>query len=177
MPNWCDNELRITGPPEQLDRFVQEARGVPPLYGPDRDTDNPPLEEALCFHNLYPVPDGLLERTYGASAEDEKDLPPVDGCRSGHDWEVRHWGTKWGPSDSCCEVLATGDGGGEVEYGFSTAWTPPLGFLQHVSTRFPELRFDLRYSEIGCAFQGRFIVQGGDVKLDVCRDLVEEDTP
>lgn len=177
MPNWCDNELRITGPPKQLDRFVQEARGIPPQYGPDRDADDTLVEEALCFHNLYPVPAELLERTYGASAEDEKDLPPVDGCRSGYEWEIKHWGTKWGASDSCCEVTPAEGGGSEAEYGFSTAWTPPIGFLKYVSTRFPELRFDLRYSEIGCAFQGRFIVQGGDVKLDVCRDLVEEDTP
>jgi len=75
------------------------------------------------------------------------------------------------------EVLPTGDGGSEAEYGFSTAWTPPIDFLKYVSTQFPALRFDLRYSEIGCAFQGRFIIQGGDVKLDVCRDLVEEETP
>ena len=92
MPNWCENHLCITGPAEQRARFVKDARGTPQRYGPGKNQADQPATEMLCFHKLYPVPEELLRRSYGARKEHEKDLPPVDGCRSGLEWERGRWG-------------------------------------------------------------------------------------
>jgi len=174
MPNWCKNHLRITGPREERGRFVKEARGTPQRYGPGRNPADRPVTDMLCFHKLCPVPEGLLQRSYRARKENEKDLPPVDGCLSGLEWERGHWGCKWGVSDCDCRVDVSGD---QVEYRFLTPWSPPIGFLEHVSAVFPELRFELDYSEPCCGFEGQFAVCNGSVEFDRFQELLQEDAP
>jgi hypothetical protein len=178
MPNWCENNLKITGPAEELDRFVKEVQGTGPQYKPysvEGINKEPPQKQILCFHKLYPVPAELLRRTYGASEEDEKDLPLVDGCKSGYDWEITHWGCKWGVSNQHCEMTTAPDDDSEVGYWFMSAWAPPTSFFKHISRMFPKLRFRVTYSEGGLAFKGRFIVQDGKVKLDLCEQMTEKD--
>ena len=175
MPNWCENELRITGPAEEMDRFVKEAHGSTRQYGPKKKGASPPETQMLCFHKLFPVPDELLKRSYGADMGHEKDLPAIDGCRCGADWEIKHWGCKWGVSNANCQMTTGPDDDTEIGYWFLTAWSPPTEFLRHVSTIFPKLRFDLTYREIGCGFKGRFIVCNGKVELDACENLADED--
>ena len=177
MPNWCENRLRITGPPEDRDRFATNAKGTAPQYRQEPGATTAPVEEMLCFHKLLPVPDELLRRSHGGAAEDEKHLPPVDGCGGGYDWEIQHWGCKWGVNNRHCEMTTAPDDDTELGYWFLTAWSPPIGFLEHVSMRYPRLRFDLSYKEIGCGFKGRFIVQDGQVEVDASQELTEEDMP
>ena len=177
MPNWCENRLTITGPPEDMDRFAEDAKGTGPQYRQIDGSVEEPEEEILCFHKLFPVPDALLRRTYGGAAEDEKDLPPLDGCGNGCDWEIQHWGCKWGVDNRRYEMTTAPDDDTELGYRFLTAWSPPIGLLEHVSPRYPRLRFDLCYKEIGCGFKGRFIVQDGKVEVDASQELTEEDMP
>ena len=67
MPNWCSNELRVSGPPEDLTRFKEQASGFNPwnIPGP-KDKPSP-----LNFHSLVPVPDHILKLGY---------------ANAGHDW-------------------------------------------------------------------------------------------
>ena len=173
MPDWCKNDLRITGPPEERGRFVKEARGTPRRYGPGKDPADQPATDMLCFHKLHPVPEELLRRSYGALKENERDLRSVDGCRSGYDWEIRHWGCKWGASDFDCRMTAPPQGEKETEYRFLTPWTPPIAFLEHISITFPKLCFMLTYSESDWGFEGQFTVRNGGVELNRFQELLQ----
>jgi hypothetical protein len=175
MPNWCDNHLRITGPPEERGRFVREARGTLRRYGSNKDSADAPVTEMLCFHKLYPVPEELLQRSYGARKENERGLQSVDGCRSGYGWEIGHWGCKWGVSDCNCRMTPPSPGDNETEYWFQTPWTPPIGFFEHISAMFPKLQFELTYSEPDWGFEGRFAVCNGGVELDGFQELLQKD--
>ena len=177
MPNWCENELRITGPPEEMDRFVREAQGTARRYGPMRKDASPPEKQMLCFHKLFPVPTELLKRSYGADMEHERDLPAIDGCTCGADWEIKYWGCKWGVSNENCQMTTAPDDDIEAGYWFLTAWSPATGFFEHMSKMFPKLRFELTYRELGLGFKGQFIVCNGKVEVDVCEDLVDADEP
>ena len=131
MPNWCNNELRVSGPAEDIARFKQQAVGFSPWNAPPKDEKPSPLN----FHSLVPIPDGVLKAGY----ED-----------AGYDWENNHWGCKWG----ACHADLVDDNGSELFYSFDTAWAPPIGFLDGVAKLWPSLIFVLEYEEGGMGFKG-----------------------
>ena len=157
MPNWCSNNLVVSGPAHQLDVFVKQAEGYGPVYKPrhaappvlpgDATTHPPALRppSPLNFHSLAPVPARLLARTYGGEAEAEAEAAAglvVDVTapnHSGYNWEHANWGMKWGAVHARRERV----GPTEVRYRFDTAWVPPVRFFTNVSARFVALKFDL----------------------------------
>ena len=47
------------------------------------------------------------------------------GCdAAGYDWEIEHWGCKWG----ACNSQLTDEWEGHLTYLFDSAWSPPLAF-------------------------------------------------
>jgi hypothetical protein len=147
MPNWCDNHLRVTGPNEDVEKFRLQAVGHSPW-------DTPPEGEKPCvlnFHSLVPVPEAVLKAGYELA---------------GYDWELKNWGCKWG----ACQADLVDDNGCELVYGFDTAWSPPLAFLEHASKQWPSLTFILEYEESGNAFKGLTKAANGVVE-DYCIQL------
>ena len=65
MPNHCENDLIVSGPKAEIERFI--AAAVDP-----EDGDN-----AIRLDNFVPLPPELL------NYEDE------------YNWRIEHWGTKW----------------------------------------------------------------------------------
>src|ERR1019366_6470474 len=116
MPNWCSNNLTITGPKADVEAFKAKAVGHSPWEEPKGEPD------ALNFHSLVPVPEEVLIAGYEAG---------------GYDWERANWGCKWGASDPGILNEWTG----HVEYEFHTAWSPPIEFLQPVAVQWPSLVF------------------------------------
>ena len=49
---------------------------------------------------------------------------------AGHDWQRQHWGCRGGAEDAA--LADEWEGGAICE--FATAWTPPLAFLEHLTT-------------------------------------------
>lgn len=91
----------------------------------------------LKLNNLVPMP------------ESEKD--------DWRNWRIANWGTKWE-----CEYYhleMTEDG---LEIGFSSAWTPPRGWLLRVAPMFPTLSFTLTYQEEGAFFGGKMVLEGDE---------------
>ncbi len=84
----------------------------------------------------------------------------------GEDYDAR-WGTKW----NACHVCDAWDWQSEdedyamVEINFSTAWSPPIPVIDKLIELFPDCKFELRYYECGCAFQG-IKNNSGHVSLD-----------
>ena len=132
MPNWCMNKLTVTGPEADVQRFKEMAVGQSPWLRPGERPEEP---NVLNFHSLVPIPDEVLAAGY---------------ADAGYDWEVAHWGCKWGARDAC--ILDEWDG--HIEYEFNTAWSPPIEFLEQVAKQFPSLLFLLDYDEPGMAYKG-----------------------
>ena len=90
MPNWCQNHLRIHGPESDVQRFKTQAQG----HSPWREAGETAALNPLNFHNLVPIPTEVLQAGYG---------------EAGYDWELAHWGCKWGAYDMYVSALP-GDG-------------------------------------------------------------------
>jgi hypothetical protein len=146
MPNWCHNQLTITGPEADVRSFKENAAGRCPWLKPE-ETE----VEALNFHSLVSVPDEILQAGYEAA---------------GYDWERANWGCKWGADN----VTVLDEGGTCIIYEFYTAWSPPIEFLTAVAKQWPNLTFVLQYEEPGMAFKGLTKFQG-DIQEDHCISL------
>jgi hypothetical protein len=141
MPNWCQNELEITGPRESLERFKKAAKG---------------LDEAggllpFSFQALHPMPLELLGKD----------------CASGTmpdwwNWRVENWGTKWNlGKDVEWDDFNSHDDSATIS--FDTAWGPPEALILKVAKDFPDLTFNLSYAESGMDFSGTLCAHGDEV--------------
>jgi hypothetical protein len=137
MPNWCNNELRISGPAEAIAKFKQQAIGFNPWSMPPKDEEPSPLN----FHSLVPIPADVLKADYALV---------------GHDWEVKHWGTRWG----ACDVQLVEEAENFLCYHFDTAWAPAVEFIRHARQQWPALTFVLDYDEPGMGYKGLCKGQG-----------------
>lgn len=190
MPNWCSNTLTVSGPQEDLRRFISAARGREHSYNnfynnpwevfdeirltsilstPPEDSER---EVDLSFHRLYPVPADVRSWPYddGVTAQ----VAQVTGLKppemSGYYWENKHWGVKWGASDSHLN-----DYGDSAEYTFDTAWGPPMEWIHYVANEWPTLGFSLAYEEPGMCFRGEaFWMNGSCVSHDEYQMTEEE---
>jgi len=174
MPNWCENELYIEGPKEELDRFKREAAGENGCL--DMNAFIPYPVQFLNQDKIFKL--SIDEAIAEAEAEGEvlskeqkaevyfrihKDLK--DGFNSGgYEWCVKNWGTKW---NFCDPTLAREDDD-SLYYEFATAWSPPEPVIRKMGERFPMLLFELRYFEGAMEFNGILEIEGGQVVRDVC---------
>ena len=82
MPNWCENQISITGPNSVMDKIEK-------IINADDSHENTGL---LNF--FHPMPKELEGTTSPSSASD-KPQPKVDGFDNWYDWRNANWGTKW----------------------------------------------------------------------------------
>ncbi len=186
MPNWCDSELRIEGPEEDIKQFKELAKKH------NRYKENP----VLNTNNFIPYPEEFkkldkLSSNWMDKADDfakkngkdakswycgdklskklrdqfvkENGEQPSDGFNNGgYDWCLQNWGTKWG----ICSPELVEESKKELEYAFESAWSPATPVILKMSEMFPTLRFELRYFEQGMAFNGLYICEKGKVTED-----------
>ena len=141
MPNHCENELKVKGPQDELERFKLFAKGIYP-FGDDK-------EEILCCNNFIPAPKEAIH----------------DYSNVGYDWCIRNWGTKWGCYD--IELLEYKD---LLGYKFLTAWAPAKPVIEKMGEMFPLLKFELKYWERGMGFKGVLKIKNGEVVFDEEKD-------
>ena len=162
MPNWCYNELHVTGDHEDLDRFLNACIGLPAEY-----PSTPPeelirrKEPRFCFNALLPIPAEVLSHnTIPVSELSVNLLSILTGQYSGeldsYHWKLLHWGTKWDVYD--CNLTKNTIGftpdSKEIRFNFDTAWSPPIPWFTEAVSRFPMLHFTLHYEEPGMNFAG-----------------------
>jgi hypothetical protein len=138
LPNHCENDLRVTGPKDELKRFKKFAKGINP-WAEDRK------EELLSCHKIIPAPKEAI-KDYG---------------KVGYRWCIDNWGTKWG-----CYETDLQEQDRELFYAFQSAWSPPLPVIKKMGEMFPKLNFDLRYFEAGMGFNGMYRIEKGKVVSD-----------
>lgn len=151
MPNWCENQLQVTGSKSDLLWFQASVKGKHAQYvlteaekemvarfGEEK-------EEELynfTFHSLVPVPEEVLQAGYN---------------KTGYNWQNDNWGTKW---DVTGALLDEADN--QLLYQFDTAWAPPEPWVKCVSEQFPNLSFELAYFEPGMMFAGYVTYENGE---------------
>ena len=197
MPNWCFNNLTVSGNPKDVERFRRTAKGRTHTYNdfhqgntfmgggwPAFDEirlmaliSTPPelgKESDLSFHQLYSVPDEVRAIPYSRNTAVEVykklGIPEEDWVDSGYEWEQKHWGCKWGSSEA--ELTEREDG--MLGYTFNTPWGPPMEFMEKVTKDYPELCFELEYEEPGMAFAGKSEWSDGKLTFEESWEIEED---
>ena len=114
--NWCLNILSITGSPSSLGQFECE----------NRDQRN-----HLSFAKSVPLSHYVAPRLPSIDDEDVTDVEFDEEA-------VKTWGCGW--DCDCYELESKCD---KYVYEFDTMMTPPIGWLEKVSMKYPELEFDM----------------------------------
>ena len=183
MPNWCSNELQVSGPPEVVQLFVATAEGLEPSFKKHGSDELSQSEvNLLSFHQLLPVPDELQMMTFGGEEERRDNSVEVLGllaknkqgqakvaAQCGYDWQLASWGCKWGVT---AVERHYDKGDGCAYYYFDSAWSPPIALFDAISPDWPDLEFNLMYREEGMNFEGRFIIKNGEVEQDESRNCI-----
>jgi hypothetical protein len=122
---------------------------------------------------------------FGKDAEKQAELEKKQaenkakyGYNNWYDWNCANWGTKWGDSDTFIideEPLATPNKEASIEYGFQSAWSPPIEGIAHIATLFPTLEFGLSYYEEGMGFYGFATFTKEHGVLDNCQEISDID--
>lgn len=182
MPHWCENELYIEGPKEDLDRFKKEAAGengcldmnsfIPyPIQFRNQEVICEIYKDEIQEHNR-----GIYEKFHQMTPEEQEQywtdhngtygFKESDGGYScgGCDWCYENWGTKW----NFCYLKPVVEGDNSLYYEFDTAANPPEPVIRKMGERFPMLRFELRSFEHAMEFNGILVIEEGEVVRSEC---------
>ena len=150
MPNWCDNQITITGPSSVIDKIEKIV---------NEESNNAENGLLQFFH---PMPKALLETEAGPTAKtkaekDERKARKLEfGAENWYDWRVNNWGTKW----EVCEFYGVDKqpdaliGDSTISFAFSSAWSPPIGAYEKFLENNPDCFIRAYYYEGGCDFMG-----------------------
>jgi hypothetical protein len=145
MPNWCDNQITITGPNSVIDKIEKIV------------SDDDSHENTGLLHFFHPMPKEL-EGTTSPSSSADKPQPMVEGFDCWYDWRVEKWSTKW----EVCEFYGVDKqadaliGHSTISFGFSSAWAPPIGAYEQFLVDNEDCSLKAYYYEGGCDFMGEW---------------------
>lgn len=164
MPNWCMNEVTISGSRIALQSFWNDATAI---------------NNAFSFQALRPMPSELNginsgsvwvnEEQYSYWREDDnKNVIPIDdetinnlidkyGASDWYTWHNKYWGTKWDVAYPEIHYNGLEDGDDEytsIEINFDTAWGPPETLYEYLVLKYPDIAFDWFYKEPNCRIAG-----------------------
>ena len=150
MPNWCDNQITITGPSSVIDKIEKIVK----------DESNNAENGLLQF--FHPMPKELMKTEAGPIAKTKKEKQARQarklefGAENWYDWRVNNWGTKW----ELCEFYGADKqpdaliGHSTISFAFSSAWSPPIGAYEKFLADNSDCFIRAYYYEGGCDFMG-----------------------
>jgi hypothetical protein len=139
MPNWCENNLSISGPTSKIEDKFREV-----FYN-----------EGGLLNAVRPQPEILFR---GDLSAQDKEECKEKGIPNWYDWNIENWGTKWDASDCNFFITDNGDGTSEFHGFFLTAWCPPVEAFTELDE---DLIVSLGFHEGGMAFVGQYTSEGG----------------
>jgi len=152
MPNWCDNQVSITGPNSVINKIEK-------IVNEEKDT-----EGLLQF--MYPMPAELKDTT--ADGSDNKEMIKKYGYSDWYSWATDNWGTKWDINEFYgVDRQKINNDESTISFAFQSAWAPPTGAYQEFVDKHP-VSLEAKYHEGGCDFMG--IWDNGD---DRCYTISE----
>ena len=161
MPNWCDNNITITGPNSVIDKIEKITKEEENIDLSSKEKGETP--GLLQF--MYPMPKELDETT--ADGSKNKKMIKKHGYSSWYDWRVENWSTKWDISEFYgVDRNYINDDESTITFAFSSAWAPPIGAYQYWVSENSNCSIRASYFEPGCDFMG--IWDNGD---DVCYEI------
>ena len=128
MPNWCENEVTITGDTEEQIKEFKEYVSAG--------------EGEFSFEAIVPMPENVKDTTHNH-------LGPNSGP-NWYDWSIENWGTKWDADD----VEVVDEDEESITYSFDTAWSPPEPICEALRAKFPDLNISWFYRERGIEIAG-----------------------
>ena len=153
MPNWCDNQVSITGPNSVIDKIEKIVK---------EESNNAENGLLQFFH---PMPKVMLDTEAGPIAKTKaeknarKSRKLEFGAENWYDWRVENWSTKW----EVCEFYGVdrqhlNDSLDEstISFGFSSAWAPPIGAYEQFLIDNENCSLKALYYEGGCDFMGEW---------------------
>ena len=135
MPNWCDNQITITGDKSVIDKIEKIVR-------------EEEKSDIGFLQFMYPCPKELESTT--ADGSKNKALMLKYGHSDWYSWKTDSWGTKWDVN----EFYGVDRQGDVISFGFSSAWAPPLGAFEHFLSENDDCSIKAYYFEGGCDFAG-----------------------
>lgn len=148
MPNWCNNNIEITGPASKINAIWTAAT----------DEENNGLLNAMV-----PMPSQLRDTVKGTG--DDAQTEQYDGFTNWYDWSVSRWGTKWDISTEGLEYTDNGDGTATISGWFDSAWSPPIEAYNTWLENNEDCTLNASYYEPGMDFGG-FYDNGDDLYLE-----------
>ena len=156
MPNWCDNQVSITGPNSVINKIEK-------IVNEEKDT-----EGLLQF--MYPMPAELKDTT--ADGSENKEMIKKYGHSDWYSWATDNWGTKWDVNEFYgVDRQEISDDESTISFAFSSAWSPPTGAYQEFVDKHP-VSLEAKYYEGGCDFMG--IWDNGDDRCYTISDSAPE---
>ena len=160
MPNWCNNNITITGPNKIIDKIEKIAK--------NEKYEKP--EDGL-LHYFHPMPKGLRDTT--ADGSKDKAMMKKYGYSNWYDWAVDNWSTKWDIHEfHGVERTELGIDESQISFGFESAWAPPINAYEKFIDENSNCSIKATYHEGGCDFMGQWdngiddCYQPSDYKLD-----------
>lgn len=142
MPNWCNSMLKVSIESEESNTSADTEEKNELLQ--NFISDNSQGNNFKLAMMVTPPPAGLLDTDQ-------------------MDWRISNWGTKWDVRDGTPLVL--NEESNEVEVRFSTAWAPPITWVEKVSSLYPRLTFRIWFDESGGDFAGLAVIKQGEHNL------------
>jgi len=154
MPNWCDNQVTITGPNSVIDKIEKIVK----------EDDSHKNTGLLNF--FHPMPKALEGTEAGPIAKTKKEklerskLLKEHGAINWYDWRCENWSTKW----EVCEFYGVdrqyhseqSEGESTISFGFSSAWAPPINAYEEFLQNNSDCSLKALYYEGGCDFMGEW---------------------
>lgn len=136
MPNWVFNSVGVTGTPEQIDAFLENAKKPTPFCANDDH------QREFNFHSFITPPADKVDEYLGRSGFIDGKIVG-DGEFNWYQWNNANWDTKW----NACDVQIDRFSPTGVTVRFDTAWSPPMPIFKALGEQFPHLDFDIEYEE------------------------------
>jgi hypothetical protein len=151
-PNWCDNDLIITGPAAEIAKFKKKAASL------KKTVDGVAVE--FCLEPFLPLPKELdcgPVPFHDKLTKEEKARIKATGYKDWYHRNLAVLGTKWD-----VEGELTGKEKTRLGYTFSSAWSPPEEGVRRISELYPKLHFTLVYDESSMDFAGTDEIENGE---------------
>lgn len=172
MPNWVYNHVHIhADTKEQLDRFIRKTtKPRPEVEELPYFESEPSLvvvlkdsAEEFSFWNIL-RPKKKLWKEYFSTAGSNDKTPE----NNWYNWNNANWGCKWDANNA--EIERDEDTYAVVR--FETPWGVPLGILESIGKKFPELAFSWAWEEEQ-GFGGAFEIKGSNIETTDEYDIPE----